>query len=105
MEVFPCFPGLSYCDNSRGLASNMGESSVGVSSSNLLGAGYRIGESSSIFLIGRQTSGGFLDNASAFAFALPYLYIISNSKSDNFNFHFQILEVRSLMECIHIKGL
>ena len=105
MEVFPCFPGLSHCDNSRGLASNMGESSLDVSTSNLFGAGYRISESSSLFLIGRQNSGGFLDNASTFAFTLPSLYIISNSKSDNFNFYFQILEVGSLIECIHTKGL
>ena len=102
---FSLFSGLSYCDNSRGLASNMGESSIDVSSSNLFGTGYRIGESSSLFLIGRQTSGGFLNNASAFAFVLPSLYIISNSKSDNLNFHFQILEVGSLIECIHTKGL
>ena len=80
MEVFPCFPGLSYCDNSRDLASNMGESSVDVSSSNLFGAGYRIGESSFLFLIGKQASGGFLDNA----FALPSLYIISNSNFREF---------------------
>ena len=57
-------------DKTRGLASNMGESSVEVSNSNRFGAGYWIGEFSSLLLIGRQISGGFLDNASAFAFAL-----------------------------------
>ena len=66
----------------------MGESSVDVFNLNLFRSGQRTGEFSSRFLIGKHTSRGFLDNASALAFALASLYRMSNSKSDNFNFHF-----------------